>query len=78
MPSREPAATILVVIDSPHGKGYYGGTVAAPIFKRIAEATMRHLGVAPNVDPSAHVVVARRNLDELATLRPEAVGEALR
>ena len=34
VPSRDPAFSILVVIDSPKGKGYYGGAVAAPIFKR--------------------------------------------
>jgi cell division protein FtsI/penicillin-binding protein 2 len=51
-PSRDPVFSIIVVIDSPHGKGYYGGAVAAPIFKRIAEAALRHQGVAPNVDPS--------------------------
>ena len=45
VPSRKPALAIIVVIDSPHGAhGYYGGTVAAPIFKRIAEASLRHLG----------------------------------
>ena len=27
VPSRNPALTIVVVIDSPHAKGYYGGTV---------------------------------------------------
>src|SRR5207244_3768306 len=39
LPSRKPAVAIIVVLDSPHGKGYYGGVVAAPIFKRIAEST---------------------------------------
>ncbi len=60
LPSRNPVVTILVVIDSPHGShGYYGGTVAAPVFKRIAEATMRYLGVGPNLQP-APVLFARR------------------
>jgi cell division protein FtsI (penicillin-binding protein 3) len=51
IPSRKPAVTILVVIDSPHGHGYFGGVIAAPVFKRIAEATMPYLGIAPNLDP---------------------------
>jgi cell division protein FtsI/penicillin-binding protein 2 len=59
VPSRRPAITILVVIDAPHGKGYYGGVVAAPIFKRIAEATLRQLGVPPTVDPMPAVIAAR-------------------
>lgn len=59
VPSRRPALTILVVMDSPHGKGYYGGTVSAPIFKRIAGAALRHLGVPPTVNPLPPVLVAR-------------------
>ncbi len=52
LPSRKPAVTIIVVIDSPHGShGYFGGSVAAPAFKRIAETTMRYLGVGPNLMP---------------------------
>ena len=50
-PSRKPAITIIVVIDSPHGHGYYGSVVAAPIFKRIAEASLRYLGVPPTINP---------------------------
>ena len=53
VPSRKPALTIVVVIDSPHAHGYYGATVSAPIFKRIAEAALQHLGVGPNDEPAA-------------------------
>ncbi len=59
VPSRKPALTIIVVIDSPHGKGYMGGAVAAPIFKRVAEASLRHLGIAPTVNAPPPVLVAR-------------------
>ena len=64
MPSRKPALTIIVVIDSPHGKGYTGGAVAAPIFKRVAEASLRHLGIAPTVNAGPPVLVAARRGDE--------------
>jgi len=58
LPSRKPALTILVVIDSPHGKvTAYGGTVAAPIFQRIAEASLRHLGIGPTINPAPPVMV---------------------
>jgi cell division protein FtsI (penicillin-binding protein 3) len=71
VPSRQPAVTILVLLDSPRGKGYYGGAVAAPVFARVAEATLRHLGVPPNVDPSGRMVVARQGLrDPAAALTP--------
>jgi len=59
LPSRSPALAIIVVVDSPHGKGYYGGVVSAPIFKRIADASLRYLGVGPNLNPSEPVLVAR-------------------
>jgi cell division protein FtsI (penicillin-binding protein 3) len=61
VPSRKPALTIIVVIDSPHGRGYYGGTVSAPVFHRIAEAALRHLAVPPTINPLAPVLVTRHD-----------------
>jgi cell division protein FtsI (penicillin-binding protein 3) len=61
IPSRNPAITILVVIDSPHGSGYTGGAVSAPVFKRIAEAAVTYLGVGPNLNPAPPVLVARHD-----------------
>jgi cell division protein FtsI (penicillin-binding protein 3) len=59
IPSRKPSVSVIVVIDSPHANGNSGGSVAAPIFKRIAEATVRYLGVPPNIDPASPVLIAR-------------------
>jgi len=61
LPSRKPALTIIVVIDSPHAKGYYGGTVAAPIFKRIAEESLRHLGIGQTINAPPPVLIARND-----------------
>jgi len=62
IPSRDPVVTTLVVLDSPHGPhGYYGGNVSAPIFRRIAEATLQYFGVAPTINPSPAVLVARHD-----------------
>ncbi|HUP40162.1 MAG TPA: penicillin-binding transpeptidase domain-containing protein, partial [Vicinamibacterales bacterium] len=60
LPSRNPVATIIVVIDSPHAHGYYGGPIAGPVFQRIAAATLRHLGVPPTLNAPPPVLVARR------------------
>ena len=57
VPSRAPEIAIIVVIDSPRGQ-YYGGSVAAPVFQKIAESTLRYLGVAPTVNPGAPVLLA--------------------
>jgi cell division protein FtsI (penicillin-binding protein 3) len=62
VPSRDPKITVLVMLDSPKGPaGHFGGPVSGPIFKRIAEATLRYLGVAPTVDPVPPVLVARHD-----------------
>jgi cell division protein FtsI (penicillin-binding protein 3) len=69
LPSRKPALAIVVVIDSPHGRvTAYGGTVAAPIFKRIAEASLRHLGIGPSLNPPPPVLVARADRREPAAM----------
>jgi cell division protein FtsI (penicillin-binding protein 3) len=59
VPSRKPAVAIVVVIDSPHAGSYYGAVVSAPIFKRIAEATLTHLGIGPTLNAPPPVIVAR-------------------
>jgi cell division protein FtsI (penicillin-binding protein 3) len=62
VPSRDPAVAIVVVIDSPHGPNqYFGGTVSAPVFQHIAEATLRYLGVGQTIDPIPPVLVARHD-----------------
>jgi cell division protein FtsI (penicillin-binding protein 3) len=68
LPSRKPALTIIVVIDSPHGNGYTGGVVAAPVFKRVAEAALRHLGIGPSVNAPPPVLVAARTPDNDAVV----------
>jgi cell division protein FtsI (penicillin-binding protein 3) len=55
VPADRPRLAILVVIDEPRGE-HYGGTVAAPAFREIAEATLRYLGVAPSI-PSRSIGV---------------------
>jgi len=57
VPSRKPALTILVVIDTPRAGKHYGGDVAAPIFHRIAEAALAQSGVPPTIRPVPPVIV---------------------
>lgn len=47
VPSNDPRVVILVVLDSPQGMAW-GGSVAAPVFKRIAEQTLGYLGIRPS------------------------------
>jgi cell division protein FtsI (penicillin-binding protein 3) len=55
-PINNPAVTILVSIDSPAGYPHDGGTVAAPIFKRIAEQVLPYLDVPREVPSSPQLV----------------------
>ena len=57
VPSDDPKLVILVVVDSPIGKGW-GGQVAAPVFKRIAEQSLDYLGIPPRF-PDQLLLAAR-------------------
>jgi cell division protein FtsI (penicillin-binding protein 3) len=46
-PADNPAVVIAVMIDEPSAGSYYGGSVAAPIFREIAEQILPELNVAP-------------------------------
>ncbi len=47
-PADNPELAISVMLDEPDiHKGYYGGQIAAPIFKQIAERTANYLNVRP-------------------------------
>ena len=59
MPSRKPAIAVLVMVDAPSAGPYFGGLVAAPIFKRIGEIAIRHLGIPRSINPETPVVMAR-------------------
>lgn len=55
-PARDPRVTMFVVIDEPKGM-YYGGDVAAPVFKTIAEKIMLHLGIFPGLPAQNEIVL---------------------
>jgi cell division protein FtsI (penicillin-binding protein 3) len=70
VPSRTPEVTIVVVIDAPQQSGNSGGLVAAPIFRRIAESALRHLGIGPTINPEPPVLVERRDAASVRTNPP--------
>jgi cell division protein FtsI (penicillin-binding protein 3) len=61
VPSRHPRLAVLVVMDAPKKLGYHGAQAAAPIFKRVTEAALRHLGVPPTINPEPTVLVQRED-----------------
>jgi cell division protein FtsI (penicillin-binding protein 3) len=48
VPVSNPKLAIVVVIDDPKGQ-HFGGVIAAPVFKRIAEQALRAMSVVPDV-----------------------------
>ncbi len=47
-PVSDPKVVAIVWVDSPSGREYHGGEVAAPIFSRIMGNTLRYLNVPPD------------------------------
>ncbi len=52
-PIDEPEIAMVIVIDGPQGAEYYGGEVAAPVFSRVVNGTMRLLDVSPDKESRA-------------------------
>ena len=47
VPANDPAFVLLVTVDAPSGGSYYGGSVSGPVFRAIAERTLKYLNIAP-------------------------------
>lgn len=47
-PRTRPRLVVAVVIHDPSGKDYYGGSVSAPVFEKIMEASLRLLNIPPD------------------------------
>ena len=58
-PAGEPRLVIVVMIDEPKGRSYYGGLVAAPVFQKVMEGALRLFNVPPD-DPESSMLLARR------------------
>ncbi len=54
VPAQQPALSVIVVIDDPSGANYYGGSVAAPAFSKIASYALRLFHVPPPSVDSAN------------------------
>ena len=70
-PADRPSVVISVVIDEPV-IAHYGGTVAGPVFRRIAEVTLRHMGIAPE---GRQAVLAKKKEQQIAVAEAEPAPE---
>lgn len=57
-PVDRPRLVMVVVVDDPKGKAYYGGQVAAPVFSRVMNGALRLLNVPPDAVPVADMQLA--------------------
>ena len=79
LPAERPRLVIAVVIDEPM-IGHYGGDLAGPVFRRVAEAGLRYLGVTPSGPaPKLSQIPRPRDLADatMAALRPPVVTAPL-
>ncbi len=51
-PASQPRLVVVVMLDEPQGKSYYGGDLAAPLFSNIVTGALRVLAVPPDALPS--------------------------
>jgi cell division protein FtsI (penicillin-binding protein 3) len=83
VPANDPRLVALVLIDEPEGQ-VYGGVVAAPVFRNIAQGALRRLDVAPEkatpaaatakqMDSAAPRLVKRSEVPATTTIDADAV-----
>jgi len=70
VPIEDPRLVIMVVVDEPQG-GHLGGAVAAPIFKEIAEQTLRYMHIPPTTQ-----IVAKAGAKPAAAAKLTAAAAA--
>ncbi len=71
-PIADPRIAVVVVIDEPQGKDYFGGKVAGPVFAAVVSQTLKYLGVpgekttdaAPEPDAKAAANGSRADKDK--------------
>jgi cell division protein FtsI (penicillin-binding protein 3) len=79
-PVNNPAITIAVILDTPHGL-HQGGQVSAPVFKRVAEQVLAYYGVPHDVEPknnpARRALLARAPEGDTEDEQPHAPGGLL-
>lgn len=72
MPADDPRFTLLVLLDDPTAKEgeAYGGTVAGPIFSRMAEKAARYMDLKPTEEiPTQHVSFGQKKVAQSQSSR---------
>jgi cell division protein FtsI/penicillin-binding protein 2 len=59
VPAEKPKLSIIVVLAEPKKDAYYGGLVAAPVFREIAVRSLRAKGIFPRPDAGRNILAAK-------------------
>lgn len=59
VPAENPVISMIVVIDEPRTGFYYGGQVAAPVFREVARRVLLYLGLTPRPEPERRTMTAQ-------------------
>ena len=77
-PIDDPRIAVVVVVDEPSGKDYFGGKVAGPVFAKVVSETLRYLGVPGSTPPNAPKLDARAHeVEEVVDVPPPIDDEPL-
>lgn len=64
-PISDPRIVVVVVVNDPTGKDYYGGAVSGPVFSKVMDGALRLMNLAPD-DPSQVLLYASNEITESA------------
>jgi cell division protein FtsI (penicillin-binding protein 3) len=67
-PISKPRIVVAVMVDEPSNGVYYGGAVAAPVFSKVVEQTLRLMGVQPDLDVHSQIVARNAHKGEAPVL----------
>ncbi|WP_018625351.1 peptidoglycan glycosyltransferase FtsI [Kangiella aquimarina] len=62
VPASDPKFAIVVMVDEPAGDSYYGGTVSAPVFSKVADKALHLLNIAPDNKSQKHAIATATNV----------------
>lgn len=62
VPASDPKFAIVVMVDEPAGDSYYGGTVSAPVFSKVADKALHLLNIAPDNKSQKNAIATATNV----------------
>ncbi|KWA22538.1 peptidoglycan D,D-transpeptidase FtsI family protein [Burkholderia territorii] len=74
-PMSNPRLIVAVMIDEPRGKGYYGGTVAGPVFSSVTSGSLQLLGVPPDAPVEATPNAPVKAAPQKTVATPQAAAQ---